>query len=367
MLPLPSPQFSFVAALVPESALAGCVMVSVCVCEQPSLPVTVTVYVPAVRPVAVAAFPPVGDHAYVYGGDPEEAFTVAVPFAPPKHVTSAEDCNVTTGAPVFPTTAVVVVVHPFASVTVTLYVPPARPLIVDVDCELLQAYVYVPVPPAGVAVALPLLFPHVAGTDVAETVSCGGSVIVTVCSVGQLFMSVTVTVYVPAGIAVAVAEDPPEGDQLYVNGPLPVALTVAEPVVSPKQATSTLDCRLTVGPPVDATVVVPVVVQPFASVTVQVYEPAARLFAVDAVPPDGAQLYVYGPVPPLSVTEAVPVLVLHPVGVEVALALSAAGSVMVTVCVVVQPASSVIVQVYVPAPSPVPVAALPPAGDHAYV
>ncbi|MOA16159.1 hypothetical protein D3C78_1363560 [compost metagenome] len=40
----------------------GCVMVKLCVSVHPFASVTVTVYVPAVRPVAVAAVPPLGAH-----------------------------------------------------------------------------------------------------------------------------------------------------------------------------------------------------------------------------------------------------------------------------------------------------------------
>jgi len=43
--------------------------------------VTVTVYVPGHRPVAVAALPPLGAHEYVYGADPPVTLeTVAVPL-----------------------------------------------------------------------------------------------------------------------------------------------------------------------------------------------------------------------------------------------------------------------------------------------
>ena len=48
---------------------------------QPS--VTVTVYVPATKPVADAPVPPDGDHEYVYDPVPPAAVTVAAPFDPP--------------------------------------------------------------------------------------------------------------------------------------------------------------------------------------------------------------------------------------------------------------------------------------------
>ena len=59
-----------------------------------------------------------------------------------------------------------------------------------------------------------------------------------------------------------------------------------------------------VGCPITA---VAVLVHPFASVTVTVYVPAASALAVVPVPPLGAHEYVYGDVPPVAVTVAVPV------------------------------------------------------------
>ena len=47
-------------------------------------------------------------------------------------------------------------------------------------------------------------------------------------------------------------------------------------------------------------------IHPFESVTVNVYVPACKPVAVDPLPPDGDQLYVYGAVPPVTVAFAVP-------------------------------------------------------------
>ena len=47
---------------------------------QPSSSVMTTVYVPATKFEAVAAFPPVGDQLYVYGIVPPDTTTVAVPL-----------------------------------------------------------------------------------------------------------------------------------------------------------------------------------------------------------------------------------------------------------------------------------------------
>jgi hypothetical protein len=56
----------------------GCVMFTVTCPVHPAAPVTVQVYVPAHKPEAVAAVPPEGAHAYVYG-PPPNAVTVAEP------------------------------------------------------------------------------------------------------------------------------------------------------------------------------------------------------------------------------------------------------------------------------------------------
>jgi hypothetical protein len=91
--------------------------------------------------------------------------------------------------------------------------------------------------------------------------------------------------------------------------------------------------------------VIATVLHPFASVIVQVYDPAARFDALAPVPPDGAHEYVYPGVPPDGDAVAVPVLAEHPVGVLVALAVNAEGAVMLNVFVSVHPFASVIVQV----------------------
>jgi hypothetical protein len=60
--------------------------------------VTVTVYVPAASPVAVAAVPPDGDHEYVYPGVPPLGVTVAEPFVLPLHDTFVWALVVASGA-----------------------------------------------------------------------------------------------------------------------------------------------------------------------------------------------------------------------------------------------------------------------------
>jgi hypothetical protein len=109
-----------------------------------------------------------------------------------------------------------------------------------------------------------------------------------------------------------------------------------------------------------------VAVQPFASVTVTVYEPAISPVAVEPVPPEGDHAYVYAPVPPDAITDAEPVFPpLHNTFVCVPAVVIAVGCVMVKVFVVVQPFASVVVHVYVPAHNAVAVEPVPPTGAHA--
>lgn len=79
-------------------------------------------------------------------------------------------------------------------------------------------------------------------------------------------------------------------------------------------------------------------------------------------PPDHE--YEYGPVPPLAVADADPVLAPQLVFVLVVDVVIAAGCVIETVCEETHPDASVTVHVYVPAESPVAVAAVPPVGVH---
>ena len=108
-------------------------MVTEDVVLHPVESLTVTVYVPAERPVAVAFVCPPGDHAYVYGITPREAVTVALPVllhsilvcVIPEILTSAVSPN---------TKKLVVAEQPIASVTVIVYVPVPNPFTVVVVC-----------------------------------------------------------------------------------------------------------------------------------------------------------------------------------------------------------------------------------------
>ena len=97
------------------------------------------------------------------------------------------------GPPVFATVTVSVRKHPFESATIAVYVPEASPVAVALvppvgDHE----YVYDPVPPDALTVAVPSLIPQVAGVDDRERVITGGSFNVTDAMVAQLLLSVTI-------------------------------------------------------------------------------------------------------------------------------------------------------------------------------
>ena len=107
--------------------------------------------------------------------------------------------------------ALVDVVHPFASVAVTVYVPIVRLLIVAVVAPVFHKYEYPAVPFDANEVAEPVEAPlHrilvVEGIDTANKVGC---VIVAVFDVVHPLASVAVTVYVPAVRLLIVADVDP--------------------------------------------------------------------------------------------------------------------------------------------------------------
>ena len=108
------------AEAVAAKAAAGWVMVTDAVAVFPLASVTVTVYEPAVRLVAVAAVPPEGDHKYEYGVTPPVAFVIADPLVPPKQLTLPELLAAATNNAGWVTVVCAVVVQPLASVTVTV-------------------------------------------------------------------------------------------------------------------------------------------------------------------------------------------------------------------------------------------------------
>jgi hypothetical protein len=186
---------------------------------------------------------------------------------------------------------VCVIVQPAGLEIVHVYVPAQSAVAVaPVPPEGAHAYVYVPVPPEATTEAEPVHAPlHSTFTCDCVALSGGGCVMVTLAVATQPLLSVTVTVYVPADKPEAVAPVPPDGAHEYVYVPdPPVAVTVAEPLLPPLQLTFVCAEIVAVGEPAFVMVTVRVMLQPFASVTVTVYEPAPRPVAVAFVPPVGA-------------------------------------------------------------------------------
>ena len=176
--------------------------------------VTTTVYVPADKPFAVAAVPPLGDQLYTNGAAPPVVLTTALPGV--IQVALVDDCMVAVTPPVLFTSAVEDTVQSIASVTSTVYVPAPSPVIVaDVLPPGVQVYVNAPVPPLAITEAVPSVAPQAALVAATETLILGGSVIVMEDEIVQPAASVTVTVYVPGlNVLVVVAAVPPEAAQM---------------------------------------------------------------------------------------------------------------------------------------------------------
>jgi predicted metal-binding membrane protein len=132
----------------------------------------------------------------VYGEVPPVTVTFIDPSAAALHVTFAEVFEAANAAGSV-IVALVVVVHPFASVTVKIYVPGVKS---DKSSVVLaeassHKYVYGEVPPVTVASIVPSAAPlHVTFTEVFVAANAAGSVIVALVVVEQLLASVTVKV-----------------------------------------------------------------------------------------------------------------------------------------------------------------------------
>ena len=218
--------------------------------------------------------------------------TVALPVFPPKQFTLVCALKLAARAALGCVMVTLFVeVHPRSSVMVHVHVPAGRLVAAAVVCTgvVFQLYVYGAVPPVMEIVALPVLLPKQFTLVCAATVGVS-AVVGCVMGTGRVVVhpraSVMVQVQVPAGRLFAVAlVCAGLVFQLKAYGVVPpVTSTVALPVFPPKQFT--LVCA-----PVDALnaaagwvmVTVRMVVQPRASVTVQVHVPATRLVAVEAV------------------------------------------------------------------------------------
>lgn len=129
-LPLLPPLQEMLACDVVTVIAVGSVIVVLAVALHPLSSVIVQVYVPGASEDAVAAVPPEGDHAKVNGDVPPEGAAVADPLSAPLQDTFVvELMEALTPAELF-TTAVVVLLHPFASVMVHVYVPAESPVAV---------------------------------------------------------------------------------------------------------------------------------------------------------------------------------------------------------------------------------------------
>ena len=117
----------------------------------------------------------------------------------------------------------------------------------------------------GLATALPVLKPGQLGAvPMAPNIKLDSGVTVTVCWAGQLLMSVTVTVYVPA---VVMLTDAVVAPLLQTNVPVGIALAVNVTLVV-TQVNGAGVFRVITGSGFTVTVTVPVPVQPLASETV---------------------------------------------------------------------------------------------------
>lgn len=147
-----------------------------------------------------SGLPGICSQLYVYGAVPPFTVTLIAPLFKP-HVAGVTTCVIVNAAG-WVTVPQTVAVQPLPSVTVTQYVPGARPirsftLFVPAMCA--QSYVNGAVPPTIVSDNVPVFVPkHNAAVGVAVTVGGVGSVKVQLAVLVQPALSVTVTVYVPA-------------------------------------------------------------------------------------------------------------------------------------------------------------------------
>ena len=141
---------------------------------------------------------------------PPVALAVASPSDPPLQLTSSSTVVDATTAAGSSIVTLSVSVHPLASVAVTVYVPAASPVMVAPVPLLLQANVFVPVPPVALAVADPSETPlQLASVPDMDADTAVGSVTTDVAVSVHPLASVTVIVYVPAVNPVTIEDVPP--------------------------------------------------------------------------------------------------------------------------------------------------------------
>ena len=110
-----------------------------------------------------------------------------------------------------------------------------------------------------------------------------------------------------------------------------------------KQLTLEVKLAVIVGPPKLDTFAAAEDVHPFASVTVTEYALEGRFVAFARAPPEGDQLYVKVPAPPLAFTLALPLEEPHVDGVDEETSIMAEGCTTTVEALIVQPLASVIV------------------------
>ncbi len=343
----------------------GAVTVTFITAEVLFLSTTVIADVPAEYPITVSELPVrLADAACeemfvtLYGAVPP--LTVAVAVVPAATVTLAG--LIDRGAV---TLTLIAAVKPFLSVTVTVAVPAATPVMVTV-LPLIDAVATPALEDITEYAAVPPLIDAVADFPVMTLMLAGlttkGAVTVTLIVAVKPFLSVTVMVAVPAATPVmvtvlplidAVATPALEDDTAYAAVP-----PLIDAVADLPDATITPDGLTAKGA---ITVTMIDVVKPFLSVTVMVAVPAATPVMVTVLPlidavatPVFEDITAYAAVPPLIAAVAVfPVMTLTLAG------LTTKGATTVTLVVAVVLFLSVTVMVAVPAATPLMVTVLP--------
>jgi hypothetical protein len=247
------------------------------------------VYIPATKPVAVSAVPAAGLHAYTNGPVPPLVVCAALPLFSPLHNTFAVAAAAIVNTLGCVTTVLVVAEHPWASFTVTVYVPAVS---FDTDCVVAppgnHAYVYGLVPPFALSIII-AFFPPLHDTFVnvyAGMLNAFGWVIVTAAVTLVPQLSLSVTVYTPDVNPLALAPEPPDGAHAYVYAVVPpLAVTLAAPPLPALQLTSLVTLVAIAKAAGCVTVTATTVEHPWLSVTVTLYVPADKLLAVAFVLP----------------------------------------------------------------------------------
>ncbi|MBL0238322.1 MAG: hypothetical protein IPQ02_17455 [Saprospiraceae bacterium] len=179
--------------VIVTTGFGSTVNVRLAVPVHPFASVTVTLYVPAALTLILCVVAVV-DHKYVNGAVPTLAFAVNVLLVPAHILVSP--VIVTTGFGSTVNVRLAVPVHPFASVTVTLYVPAVLTLILCVVAVVDHKYVNGAVPTLGLAVNVLLVPAHILLPPVIVTTGFGSTVNVRLAVPVHPFASVTVTLYV---------------------------------------------------------------------------------------------------------------------------------------------------------------------------